>query len=102
MSLCLLGALSFNVLSGFHPLGFIKVFEGKGFFDLFVYGVTQFLMPVGGILVCIFAGWVMQRQYSLDELFGGNDNLVYKAWLFIVRFVAPILLTFVLVDVATA
>jgi len=34
--------------------------------------------------------------------FGGNDTLVYRAWLFIVRFVAPILLTFVLVDVATA
>jgi NSS family neurotransmitter:Na+ symporter len=100
--LCLLGALSFNVLAGVHPLGWINVFADKGFFDLFVYGVTQFLMPIGGILVCIFAGWVMQRQYSLDELFGGNDTLVYRAWLFIVRFVAPILLTFVLVDVATA
>ena len=102
LSLCILGALSFNVLSGVYPLGFIGIFEAKGFFDLFVYGVTQFLMPVGGILVCIFAGWIVQRQYSLDELFGGNDNLVYKAWLFIVRYVAPILLTFVLIDVATA
>ena len=102
MTLCLLGALSFNVLAGVHPLGWIRVFADKGFFDLFVYGVTQFLMPIGGILVCIFAGWIMQRQYSLEELFGGNDNLVYKALLFIVRFVAPILLTFVLVDVATA
>ena len=102
MALCILGALSFNVLSGVYPLGFIGIFEAKGFFDLFVYGVTQFLMPMGGILVCIFAGWVVQRKYSLDELFGGNDNFVYKAWLFIVRFVAPILLTFVLIDVATA
>lgn len=100
--LCVLGALSFNLLADVRPLGWIRVFADKGFFDLFVYGVTQFLMPIGGILVCIFAGWVMQRQYSLDELFGGNDNLLYKAWLFIVRFVAPILLTFVLVDVATA
>jgi NSS family neurotransmitter:Na+ symporter len=101
-TLCTLGALSFNALAGFYPLGAISVFADKGFFDLFVYGVTQFLMPIGGITMCLFAGWAMKRQFSLDELFDGRDTLLYKAWLLIVRFVAPVLLTFVLVDVATA
>lgn len=101
-ALCTLGALSFNELAGFYPLGAITVFKDKGFFDLYVYGVTQFLMPIGGITLCVFAGWVMKRQFSLDELFDGKETFLYKAWLFIVRFVAPVLLAFVLFDVATA
>jgi hypothetical protein len=35
-------------------------------------------------------------------MFGGTEPLAYKAWLFIVRFVAPVLLTLVLWDVATS
>lgn len=101
-TLCVLAALSFNALAGVDPLGMFAMFEGKGFFDLFVYAVTQFLMPIGGILITIFAGWFVQRQFSRDELFGGQDTLAYKAWLVIVRFVAPAILAFVLFDVMTA
>ena len=60
-SLCVLAALSFNLLAGVHPLGMFAMFEGKGFFDLFIYAVTQFLMPVGGILVTVFAGWFVKQ-----------------------------------------
>ncbi len=99
--LSFLGVLSFSVLSDFHPLGNIALFEGKTIFLLFVYIVTQVLMPAGGILVAIFAGWVVKRRFSSDELFGGAEPLIYKIWLFIVRFVAPVLLSLVLWDVAT-
>jgi hypothetical protein len=44
----------------------------------------------------------MQRKFSADEMFGGEEPLVYKVWLFIVRFVAPVLLALVLWDVATS
>ncbi len=58
-------------------------------------------MPVGGILVAIFAGWIIKRQFSADELYGGSEPGIYKIWLFIVRYVAPVLLALVLYDVAT-
>ena len=57
-------------------------------------------MPAGGILVAIFAGWIMKRQFSADELFNGEEPVAYKAWLFMVRWVAPVLLAMVLYDVA--
>jgi len=57
-------------------------------------------MPVGGILVAVFAGWIIKRQFSADELYGGNEPVIYKIWLFIVRYVAPVLLALVLYDVA--
>ncbi len=100
-ALSLMAALSFNVLSDFQPLGNLAIFEGKIIFEVFVYIVTQVIMPAGGILVTIFAGWIVKRQFSADEMYGGDEPLTYKVWLFIVRFVAPILLALVLWDVAT-
>ena len=94
-------ALSFSVLSDFRILGNLAVFADKTIFDFFVYVVTQVIMPTGGILVAVFAGWVVKRQFSADELFNGEEPLVYKVWLFIMRFIAPILLAMVLYDVAT-
>ncbi len=99
--LSLLAALSFNVLADIRILGNFAVFADKTVFEFFVYLVTQVLMPAGGILVAIFAGWIVKRQFSADELYGGREPMMYKAWLFIVRFVAPILLAMVLYDVAT-
>jgi len=101
-ALGILAALSFNVLADFHPLGAISVFEKKTFFDLFDFLVTNLMMPAGGILIAVFAGWVVKRQFSLDELFNGADTLTYKAWLFLVRFVAPAVLAFVLFDMVTS
>lgn len=98
----LLAALSFNVLGDVHPLGAIPIFKDKTFFDLFDYFVTNILMPLGGILIAVFAGWVVKRQFTTDELFGGQDVLAYRLWLFLVRFVAPVLLAYVLFDMATS
>ncbi|MGI9200904.1 MAG: sodium-dependent transporter [Woeseiaceae bacterium] len=94
--LSLLAALSFSVLGDVRILGNFAVFADKTIFEWFIYVVTQVFMPAGGILVAIFAGWIMQRHFSADELYNGNETMGYKAWLFIVRFVAPVLLTFVL------
>jgi NSS family neurotransmitter:Na+ symporter len=99
--LSLFAALSFSVLGDVRILGSIPVFADKTIFEWFIYIVTQVFMPAGGILVAIFAGWVVKRQFSADELYDGNETTGYKAWLFIVRFVAPVLLTFVLWSEAT-
>ena len=98
----ILAALSFNVLGDFHPLGSIPIFSDKTFFDLFDYTITNIFMPIGGILIAIFAGWMMKRKFSADELFDGRDTLGYRAWLFLVRFLAPVVLAYVLVDMATS
>lgn len=99
--LSLLAALSFSVLGDIHVLGNFAIFADKTIFEFYIYSVTQVIMPAGGILVAVFAGWVMKQQFSADELYGGAEPLAYKVWLFIVRFVAPVLLTMVLYDVAT-
>ena len=34
----------------------------------------------------VFAGWVVKRQFSADELYNGGEPLTYKVWLFIDRY----------------
>lgn len=96
----ILAVLSFNVLSDFHPLGAIPIFEGKGVFESLIHLVLNVMMPVGGILIAVFAAWMVKAEFSRDELFNGEDTLAYKVWQILLRFVIPVLLAFVLIDVA--
>lgn len=56
----------------------------------------QVMMPIGGILIAVFAGWVAPRETMRAELSGLNDTL-FNAWRFIVRYVAPLLVGGVLI-----
>ncbi|NIL94113.1 MAG: sodium-dependent transporter [Woeseiaceae bacterium] len=98
----ILAVLSFNVLSDLHPLDAIATFEGKNFFESFIHLVLNLMMPIGGILISIFAAWIVKAEFSRDELFEGQDTLAYKIWQVLLRFVAPLLLAFVLIDVANS
>ena len=100
-ALSLSAALSFSVFGDIRILGNLSIFADKTIFEFFVYVVTQVFMPAGGILTAVFAGWIVKRHFSVEELCSGTETTAYKAWLFIVRFVAPILLALVLWDVAT-
>ena len=98
----ILAVLSFNVLSDLHPLDAIATFEGKNFFESFIHLVLNLMMPIGGILISIFAAWIVKAEFSRDELFEGQDTLAYKILQVLLRFVAPLLLAFVLIDVANS
>jgi NSS family neurotransmitter:Na+ symporter len=80
---------SFNVWQDVRPLGFLEAFETKSIFDVLDYSVTNVLLPLGGMLFSIFAGWVMSRDSTVKEL-GLGDGFAYKAWLFLARIVAPV------------
>ena len=82
--------LSLNLWSGY-------TLFGKGVLDLFDYLTANVLLPLGGILIAVFAGWVLPRSASLDEL-GGQDGLGYRSWRFLVRYVAPVAVTLVLLN----
>ena len=79
----LFSALSFNLLSEF------TIF-GKNFFDATDFLTNQIMLPLGGIFIAIFVGWVMKKEHVLNEL-GFQENSLFKAWYFSVRFVAPTL-----------
>ncbi|MCB2066456.1 MAG: sodium-dependent transporter [Erythrobacter sp.] len=95
MVLGALAALSFNALSGWHPLGFIPLFEGQGFFDVLDGLTAKLFMPLGAILTALFVGWVADRK--LVDIENGIGGALHLTWLFLVRFVCPLALVGILV-----
>ena len=72
---------------------------GKNFFDTMDYLSSNWMLPLGGLFIALYAGWVMPRKYQEAE-FEGAGKLVFYLWLFLVRFVAPLLVVLVLLQKA--
>ena len=62
---------------------------GLTMFELLDYLTANIMLPLGGLLIALFAGWVMKRQSSMDELGLGN-GVLYSTWRVLVRFITPI------------
>lgn len=74
---------------------------GLTFFDLFDYLSSNILLPVGGLLIALFVGWVVKKESLAREL--SNDGALKISGLiavfrFVITFVAPILLVFVFLN----
>jgi NSS family neurotransmitter:Na+ symporter len=81
--------LSFNVLAD------TKFLAGT-IFDNVDYLTSNIMLPLGGLLITIFAGWVMCRNSTSDEL--GTSGGLFKSWRLLARFVAPIGILLVLIN----
>ena len=65
---------------------------GKSLFDLFDFVTGQIFLPIGGLLTCIFVGWVVPRKIVHDEFtnWGTLRTTFFGIYLFCVRFVCPV------------
>ena len=65
---------------------------GMGFFDLFDYIVAKLIMPIGGMLMCIFLGWVVDEKVLRAEMTnnGTIKSPLYSTYRFIIRYFAPL------------
>ena len=73
-----------------------------GAFDIRLMGLSlmdfcdqltaNFMLPLGGMLTCLFVGWYIPRQLAYDEFTNGgrHNTLFFSLYLFAVRFVCPI------------
>ncbi|MGS2724678.1 sodium-dependent transporter [Porticoccus sp. GXU_MW_L64] len=62
---------------------------GHTFGDLMDVFSSRLLLPLGGLFIALFAGWFISRKSSMEELDIQNP-IAYQAWLFFIRFVAPL------------
>ena len=97
LALILLGApatLSTSVLSD------VTVF-GLSLFDLYDFLSSNLMLPLDGLLLSLFVGYVWNRSDALDALTNGGTlhNLACaKAILFLCRYVTPILIVIILLN----
>ena len=76
----------------------VKIF-GMNAFDLFDFLSSNVLLPLGGILICLFVGWVyglpqIEKQLSNDGKL--VNACVIKAVFFLIRVVTPLAIAVVL------
>ena len=53
---------------------------------------ANIMLPLGGMLACLFVGWYIPRQVVLDEFtnYGQDNHSFYRVYLFAVRYVCPV------------
>lgn len=62
-------------------------------FDVIEHLTSNVLLPLGGLAIALFTGWVVRSHYMQAEL---NTTLrAFKIWQFLVRYAAPIAITLV-------
>ena len=82
--------LSFNLWSEH------KLF-GLNFFEFLDYLTANIMLPLGGLFIAIFAGWLMKTDSTKNELNTTKNG--YNIWLILVRFVAPVAVMVVFLNV---
>lgn len=81
-------------------LGDVKIL-GNNIFDLFDKTTANILIPVGGLLIVLFAGWRMKREDFLDEITSGGKHKINSVYLriimFSVKYLAPVIILIILI-----
>lgn len=86
----MLCALSFGVLSDFRLFGMTL-------FELFDYVSSNVLLPIGGVMLAVFVGWIVDRKVVDEQLtdYGTRRITLKHPIYFCIRYVAPICITLI-------
>ncbi|MBP5647442.1 MAG: sodium-dependent transporter [Bacteroidaceae bacterium] len=101
LSFVLCGGVGVFCSLSFGPLEGFRLF-GLSVFDFFDYITSNIMLPVGGLLLAIFAGWRLRRANYLDELTNGG-SLKLPRWLaltiyYLVKLVAPLAISLIFLN----
>jgi len=63
----------------------------EGVFDTMDYLASNWLLPVGGMLIAVFVGWVLKKAATKQMIEEGHGSFALHAvWKFLLRFVCPL------------
>jgi len=83
-----------SALSQGGPLGDFLIFD-LSFLDLVDTITDSYFLPIGGLIVVLFVGCGWKTKDALEEADFKNPAIA-KFWLFLIRFVAPIMILIIL------
>ena len=83
--------LSFNHWSTWYPLEGLPTFSNKSFFDVVDYLTSNIMLPLGGIFLGLFVGWVMSKKSIFEEL-GIEDGPTWQLFRFLLGVVCPLVI----------
>ncbi len=63
----------------------------KNFFDTMDWAASNVLLPLGGLFIAIFVGWVMPATQTRAQFVTGSRMAgLYGAWRFLIRYIVPV------------
>ncbi len=96
ISCCVIGALcSYSIGRPDH----LSVF-GMDLFDLFDFVTGQIMLPLAGMLMCLFLGWYVPKNIVKDEVtnWGTLSGKFFNIYLFAIRFICPLLILIIFLN----
>jgi neurotransmitter:Na+ symporter, NSS family len=88
--------LGLLTLLGFNVWSEVKI-AGRDLQGAIEFVASDIMLPLGGLLVSLYAGWVLDRRITRNELPQLSEGL-YLAWRWTVRVIAPLLVLYILVS----
>ena len=83
----------------FSSLSEVQLFN-KTIFDNLEFTASNILLPLGGLMIVLFAGWFMGLQNVKDELSNEGTLKVplFNVFVFIIRYIAPVAIIIVFLN----
>ena len=88
----LIWVLGFGTVLSFNVFADVKFYKGT-VFDNLDHVTNNIMLPLGGLFIAVFAGWIMCRNSTAEEL--GGAGLLYRLWRVLARFLVPVGILFV-------
>ena len=79
-------AIGITVLLSFNLWQDVKIFGHFTPFDIATDLPMNILLPLGGLGFALFAGYIMSKHATRDEL----HTILYPIWRFLIRYIAPV------------
>ena len=89
-------ALGIGSLLSFNLWSETKLLDKFTFFEFADFLTANIMLPLGGVLIAIFAGFLMDQKIVRDELDIDNSG-IFKTWRFVLRWVSPIAVSIIFV-----
>ena len=80
---------SFNLWESYYPLARFGVMAGMTIFDVLDFTTSNIIMPAVGLLMSLFAGWVLSGP-TVEEALGVKGKAWFRLWRFSLRYIAPL------------
>jgi NSS family neurotransmitter:Na+ symporter len=84
----LIWLLGISVVLSFNDWQHIKIIFGLNIFETLDKLTSTILLPLGGLLMAIFAGYFMRKEHVQEEL--SLSNRAFKLWRFTNNYISPV------------
>ncbi len=88
LSASVIWVIGFGTVFSFNHWDEYRLF-GLNFFQIIDYLTANIMLPLGGLLVSIFAVWCLRKEHVSEELALTNKKL-FTSWRFAMRYVTPL------------